>query len=174
MKDAAVIKATGKAWDAWFAILEERGARSLPHADIAKLLHDDYGVPGWWSQNVTVAYEKSIGRRETGQRCDGDYSTSASKTLPGTPDEVLERWLARVAGVDELDGVPFAAEPGVSRTEKWRYWRVALTDGSKVAVNISAKAKGAACVLAIEHDKLAGKPEAERWKSFWKAYLSAL
>ena len=90
MKDAAVIKATGKTWDAWFAILEERGARSLLHADIARLLHDDYSVPGWWSQNVTVAYEKSIGRRETGQRCDGDYSTSASKTLPGTLDEVLE------------------------------------------------------------------------------------
>lgn len=174
MKDAAVIKATGKAWNAWFAILEERGARSLPHADIAKLLHDDYSVPGWWSQNVTVAYEKSIGRREAGQRCDGDYSTSASKTLPGTLDEVLERWLARVAGVDGLDGVPFATGPGVSRTEKWRYWRVALSDGSNVAVNISAKAKGASCVLAIEHDKLAGKPEAERWKSFWKAYLSAL
>lgn len=174
MDDAAVITATGKASDAWFAILEERGARALPHADIARLLHDDYGVPGWWSQMVTVDYERSIGRRETGQRCDGDFTTSASRTLPGTLDEVLDRWLARLDTADGLDGVPFAAEPVVSRTEKWRYWRVQLADGSKVAANISAKAQRASCTLAIEHDKLTGKPEAERWKSFWKAYLAGL
>jgi hypothetical protein len=172
--DAAVIKATGKASEAWFAILEERSARSLPHGDIAKLLHDDYGVPGWWSQMVTVDYERSIGRRETGQRSDGDFTTSASRTLPGTLDEVLDRWLAWLGAADGFDGVPFAAEPVVSRTEKWRYWRVKLAGGSKVAANISVKAKGASCTLAVEHDKLADKPEAERWKSFWKAYLAGL
>ena len=174
MHDAAVINATGKALDAWFAILEERGARSLPHAEIARLLHDDYGVRGWWSQNVTVAYEQSIGRREPGQRADGGYTTSASRTLTGTLDEVLDRWLARLTGADGLDDVPFAAVPVVSGTEKWRYWRVQLADGSKVAANISAKAQRASCTLAIEHDKLAGKPEAEHWKSFWKAYLAGL
>lgn len=174
MDDAAVSKATGRTWDAWFAVLEEHGARSLPHPDIARLLHDEYGVPGWWSQNVTVAYEKSIGRRETGQRCDGDHTTSASRTLPGTLDEVLDRWLAGLAAADGLDGVPFAGEPVVSRTEKWRYWRAKFADGSKAAVNISAKKAGESCVLGIEHDKLAGKPEAERWKTFWKAYLAGL
>jgi len=174
MGDAAVIKATGKAWDAWFAILEERGARSLPHADIARLLHDRYGVPGWWSQNVTVAYEKEIGRRETGQGCDGEFTASVSKTLHGALDEVFDHWLARLDGEDGLDGVLFAAEPAVSCTEKWRYWRVLLADGSKVTANVSAKAGGESCVLGIEHDKLAGRSEAIRWKSFWKAYLSGL
>jgi hypothetical protein len=174
VNDAAVVNATGKALDAWLAILEERGAMSLPHAEIARLLHDDYGVPGWWTQNVTVAYEQAIGRREPGQLADGDYTTSASRTLPGTLDEVLDRWLARLAGADGLESVPFAADPVVGRTEKWRYWRVQLADGSRVSANISVKAQGASCVLAIEHDKLAGKPEAERWKSFWKAHLSEL
>jgi hypothetical protein len=70
--------------------------------------------------------------------------------------------------------VLFAAEPAVSRTEKWRYWRVLLADGSRVTASFSAKAGGESCVLGIEHDKLAGRPEAERWKSFWKAYLSGL
>ena len=174
MDDAAVTKATGKSWREWFAILEERGARSLPHVDIARLLRDEHGVPGWWSQSVTVAYEKEIGRRETGQRCDGDYSASVSRTVAGAPDEVLGLWAARLTAAGELGGVPFAAEPAVSRTEKWRYWRVKLADGSKVTVNISAKAGGASTVLGVGHDKIASKPEAERWKSFWKAYLAAL
>jgi hypothetical protein len=175
--DAAVIKATGKALHAWFAILEERGARSLPHADIARLLHDDYGVSGWWSQSVTVAFEKEIGRRETGQRQSGEFTTTVSRTLPGTLDEALDRWLARLPAGDSdaaFDGAAFATEPSISRTEKWRYWRVGLADGSKVTVYISAKPDGEASLLAVESDKLTGKADIDRWKAYWRVYLAEL
>lgn len=174
MDDAAVIKATGRAWSEWFAILEERGARSLPHADIARMLHGDYGVSAWWSQSVTVAYEKEIGRRETGRRGEGDYTAATSRTLRGGLDEVFDRWLARVRGADTLDGVPLAADPTVSRTAKWRYWRAKLSDGSRVTATLSARPGGESCVLGIEHGKLAGRPEADRWRTFWKAYLAGL
>ena len=66
------------------------------------------------------------------------------------------------------------AEPSISHTEKWRYRRVGLADGSKVTVYIPAKPDGAASLLAVEHGKPAGTPGAERWKAFWKAYLSEL
>jgi hypothetical protein len=172
--DAAAVKATGKAWREWFAILEERGARSLPHAHIARMLHEDYGVSGWWSQSVTVAYEKEIGRRETGRRGERDYTASTSRTLRGGLDEVFDRWLALVRRVDALDGVPLVADPTVSRTAKWRYWRAGLSDGSKVTVTVSAKPSGESCTLGLEHGKLAGRPEADRWRAFWKGYLTEL
>jgi hypothetical protein len=54
MHDAAVIKATGRSLPDWLATLDERGARTLPHKEIARLLRDDLGVPSWWSQMVTV------------------------------------------------------------------------------------------------------------------------
>jgi hypothetical protein len=73
MDGAKVLAATGKTPDDWLAILDERGARELPHKDIARLLQADYGVPGWWSQSVTVEYERRIGRRQKGQRQNGSF-----------------------------------------------------------------------------------------------------
>jgi hypothetical protein len=179
--DAAMVKATGKPLDEWCALLDERGARDLPHKEIARLLHDDYSVPSWWSQMVTVEYERKTGRRGTGQKASGEFATTVSRTLPGTMDEALDRWLAGLPAPDgpaAFDGVPFAAEPGISKTEKRRYWRVPLADGAKVTVFISAKPAGAAgggeaTLLAVETSKLAGKADIVRWKAFWKAHLQA-
>ena len=54
--------------------------RNRPHRDIARWLNREQGVDGWWAQEITVAYERAIGRRQTGQRPDG-YAISASKTV---------------------------------------------------------------------------------------------
>ena len=177
MDDASVIKATGKAWTEWFAILDEHEARSLPHKEIARLLREDHGVASWWSQSVTVEYEKRIGRREPGQRQSGEYTATVSRRFPGTMDEALDRWLVLLpAGSDAraFDGLPFAEEPSISRTEKWRYWRVRLADGSKVTVYISAKPGGEGSLLAVESGKLADQAAVSRWKAHWKAYLARL
>ncbi len=177
MDDAAVIKATGKAWDAWFAMLDECEARSLPHKEIARLLREDYSVSGWWSQSVTVEYEKFIGRREPGQRQSGEFATTVTRTFPGTMDEALDRWLASLPARDDaraFDGVPFAEEPSIKRTAKWRYWRARLADGSKLTVSISAKPGGEASVLAVETGKLGGRADIGRWKAYWKAYMAEL
>ena len=183
MDDTPVTNATGRALGDWFAILEGRGARELPHRDIARLLQDEYDVPGWWSQNVTVEYEKHIGRRETGQTQAGDYEATVTRTLPGDMDAALDRW---VAGLPEggtaaaFDGVPFAGESSISRTEKWRYWRVALADGTRVTVTISDKPGGAAiaggpaALLAVTSSKLPTRGDSDRWKAFWRRYLAGL
>ena len=183
MNDTPVMKATGKELHQWFAILDGHEARDLPHKDIARLLSAEYGVPGWWSQNVTVEYEKHIGRRETGQTQSGDYEGTATRTLPGTMDEVLERWIARLPddpAAAGFDGVGLAGDPSVSRTEKWRYWRATLADGSRVTVTIAdkpggaAKAAGPASTLAVTSSKLRTREESARWKSYWRAYLAEL
>jgi Domain of unknown function (DUF4287) len=176
MDDAKVLAATGKPLGEWFTILDERGARDLPHKDIARLLQEDYGVPGWWSQSVTVEYEKRIGRRETGQRQSGDYEAAVTRTLPVTMDAALDSWLARLPASgpqSAFDGVAFAGEPSTSRTEKRRYWRVGLADGSRVTVYFSAKPDGKGAQVTVQHGKLAGRQEVDRWKAFWKAYLQA-
>jgi hypothetical protein len=177
MDDAAMVKATGKDLGEWCAILDERGARDLPHKEIARLLHEDYGVPGWWSQMVTVEYERKTGRRETGQLANGEFRTTVSKTLTGTRDEVLDRWLAALPTGDDaaFDGVSFAAEPSFSRREKRYSWRVLLADGAKVSVYFSAKPGSAEeTLLTVETGKLGGKSDIERWKAYWKAYMARI
>jgi hypothetical protein len=179
--DGPVKRATGRGLPEWFTLLDERGARDLPHKDIARLLNAEYGVPGWWSQNVTVEYERHIGRRETGQGQDGRYEGTATRTLPGSMDEVLDRWTERLPedpAAITFDGIELAGEPSVSRTEKWRYWRAPLADGSRVTVTIGEKPGGAAgaggpaSTLAVTSSKLTTRDEAARWKTFWRAYLA--
>ena len=182
MDGAAVVKATGRTLDDWFAILEERGAGSLTHKDIARLLRDDCGVPGWWSQMLTVEYERKIGRREVGQRTTGEFRTTVSRTLSGTMDEALDRWLAALppAGAGAaFDGAAFASEPTIRGTEKRRSWRVTLTDGARITAVISAKPQvaakgGEATLLAVETSRLTGRSGIDRWKAFWKGYLPGI
>lgn len=176
MDDAKVLAATGKSLGDWFAVLDERGARDLPHKDIARLLQEEYGVPSWWSQSVTVEYERWIGRRETGQRQTGEYEATVTRRLPVSMDVALHRWLARLrdpAPQSAFGGVAFAGEPSTSRTEKRRYWRIMLVDGSRVTVYFSARPDGTGVQIAVQHGKLAGRRDVERWKAFWKAYLQA-
>ena len=177
MDDAAMIKATGKALGEWCAILDGRGAPSLTHREIARVLHEEYGVPGWWSQMVTVEYERKTGRRETGQLANGEFRTTVSKTLKGTMDAVLDRWLAALPDGDDaaFDGVRFASEPSVGRREKRYSWRVLLADGARVTVFISAKpGVPEATLLAVETGKLGGQAGIARWKAYWKGYVARI
>src|SRR5262249_32186840 len=64
MADAAVKAKTGKDWAGWFGLLDRAGAKKLEHKQIAQVLRKDHGVPSWWSQMVTVEYERSRGMRE--------------------------------------------------------------------------------------------------------------
>lgn len=169
MADEAVRAATGRDWAGWRALLDARGAAGLDHPEIARMVSAE-GVPGWWSQMVTVGYERMIGRRAVGQRCDGDYAASASRTLPGGMDAAMARWRTAVEGCVEFAGALATDEPRVSETEKWRYWRVDLDDGSRVTVMASDKADGKA-LLAVNHDKLADGEAAAAAKAFWKALL---
>ena len=78
--DEAVRAKTGKTWGEWITTLDKAGARTMEHAEIASLLHEKFGVPGWWTQMVTVGYEQSTGKRVARQKADG-FAASASKTL---------------------------------------------------------------------------------------------
>jgi hypothetical protein len=77
----SVREATGKARDEWFAILDAAGATTWKHQAIARWLVSAQGVDPWWSQGVTVAYEQARGIRRPGQRQDGTYEASVTRTV---------------------------------------------------------------------------------------------
>ena len=81
ISDAAVKARTGKGWAGWFATLDRAGAAQLPHREIAQILARRHRVPGWWSQMVTVEYERARGLRVRHQTTSG-YSVAVSRTLP--------------------------------------------------------------------------------------------
>lgn len=63
VSNEAVKKATGRTWSEWFRILDNAGAKKLPHPEIAEWLEAKKKVSSWWSQMVTVEYEYARGLR---------------------------------------------------------------------------------------------------------------
>ncbi len=52
--DEAVRAQTGRTWAERLAALDAAGARQMTHGEIASLLRERFGVPGWWTQMVTA------------------------------------------------------------------------------------------------------------------------
>jgi hypothetical protein len=64
ISEAKLVEATGKGWDEWFGILDRWGATDHPHIEIARYLADEQGAPMWWTQSITVEYERARDARE--------------------------------------------------------------------------------------------------------------
>jgi hypothetical protein len=85
ISDEAVKKSTGKTWKQWFSILNKYGAKKMEHKQVAKLLHEKYGLSPWWSQMLTVQYEQEIKGRKKHEKTDGfQISKSITLTAPVT------------------------------------------------------------------------------------------
>ena len=64
---------------------------TIGHTAIAAYLRDHHDIPPWWSQEVTVGYERIRGLREEHQTPRG-YQVSVSKTLPVATETLYEAW----------------------------------------------------------------------------------
>jgi hypothetical protein len=169
----SIEKATGRSWDEWLALFDSIGASSLTHKEITtKLIEMGITIP-WWTQMATVAYEQHIGRRVPGQLCDGKFAVSVNKTLNGTMDDAITLWAAAAAKPDATAGVEIVRGPEVTQTEKWRYWRAALADGTRLNVNVYEKSPGKAA-LSVQHEKLESEDLVELWRAHWKSVVAEL
>ena len=166
----AVRAKTGKGWDEWFAVLDKAGASAWSHKDIAIYLHDKQGVPSWWSQMVTVGYEQARGLRVKHQKCDGEYSASASKTLPVPIAALFTAWHDPKTRAKWL---PEGKALTVRKATENKSLRITWPDGTNVDVNLWVKGD-AKSQVAIEHGKLAGTDDVPRVKEFWAAALAKL
>lgn len=172
----AITKATGKPWGQWLEQLESAGAEDLSHKPLASMIYQlmpaDLENPGWWAQSVAIAYEQHIGRRVPGQASDGSFKGSVSTTLSMDLEGALQSWVSAVTAISEFNGARLTAQPAVSGSEKWRYWKAQFSDGSRVSVNITMKGNKAS--VSADHAKLANPQQLEGWKSFWRQILATI
>jgi uncharacterized protein YndB with AHSA1/START domain len=169
MSDRVVKAKTGRSWEEWVRLLDTRGARSMVHRDIADCLYREHGVPGWWAQMVTVGYERIRGLRERGQRRDGGYEASKSRTF-GVPLARLYRAFDDRGQRNRWLG---DARPTVRKAMPNRSMRITWEDGTSVEAHFTAKGPNKSQV-AIQHRKLATKAAATAMKAYWEARLGAL
>ena len=134
--DEAVREATGKDRAEWFALLDQAGAATWKHKDVASWLVREHDVDGWWAQGITVAYEQARGIRRPGQRQDGTFEASVSRTVDLDAAAAL-RALAAVVTL-ELDVDPLA----LNLTAKHPTARFPLEGGEFVLATVSPVAEG--------------------------------
>ncbi|MBO3737568.1 hypothetical protein [Actinoplanes flavus] len=144
--------ATGRSWDGWLTFMAGIGAEDLCHRAIAAKVHkelDATGIdsPGWWAQSVTVAYEQYIGRRRPGERADGTFEVSVSRSTRLGMAALMDAWTG-FAAADPYTAGLLAAPPRVSGTERRITWRVKTLDGTAVAVTSEPKPNGKAALVA--------------------------
>lgn len=174
---AALERVSGMSWAQWCDTFAQEGGEALSHRDLARIAQEHLeaaGVdnPGWWAQGAAVAYEQHVGRRQPGQRADGTHEVSVSKTFGRDLDHALAVW-SEVAGESApFRGAAIAGEPSTSATEKWRYWRATLDDGTNVVMTIGSRPNGAAYgTVAVR-----GLPDADaaqQWRECWRGVLDA-
>ncbi len=160
---------TNRTWSEWVAVLDGWGARDRAHAEIARWLGDEMGVPPWWTQDITVRYEKHIGRRVLGQR-GSTFSATGTKTIAVAADVARAAWLDEAARAVWLPDVRLTLRP--NRVEAVKRFDVNERDG-RIIVSFNAKGE-ARTLVGIEHEKLADTATAERWTKFWRERLVVL
>jgi hypothetical protein len=89
VSDATSRAKTGHGLDHWFAVLDRFEAVEKGHTAAARHLYDGHGVPGWYAQGITVAYERARGVRAVNQRRDGVYEVSATKVVAADTPRVV-------------------------------------------------------------------------------------
>jgi hypothetical protein len=164
-----VLAATGRGWQAWFEVLDRWEAARRSHTAIARWLREEHGVDGWYSQSITVGYERARGLRAPGQRPDG-FAVGASRTIAVpverlfeafTDEQLRERWLP-------------GAELGMRTATPPRTARYDWEDGStRVIVGFDAVGEAKSRV-ALSHERLPDAEAADGMKAWWRERLTAL
>jgi hypothetical protein len=122
---------------------------------------------------VTVKYEQHIGRRKKGQEKDGTYTMGVSKVVSGSMDDVFAAWQETTVPGKQYNGQDMITNPRPSTSEKWRYWRVEMSDGTKTVVGIH-QAKPSKVGFAVDQQKCSTEAQAKEWKAFWREYSDAI
>jgi len=167
--DATIKQKTGCTWERWVKALDHHGAAEMSHTDIARLVHTTYKVDGWWSQTVTVGYERIKGLRAKGQRRDGSYEVNKSRTFAVPVAALYQAWAEpRVRG-RWLDGERVTVRTATPP----KSMRLGWSDGTIVVVGFTRKGRSKSAV-SLAHTKLQDQEAANRLKQYWSERLDEL
>ncbi len=169
MSDATIKAKTGCNWERWVKALDYKQAHTWSHREIAAYVHTTFKIPGWWSQSVTVGYERIKGLRAIGQRRDGGFEASKSKVIAAPISRLYRAWRDARLRARWLPGV----SPVIRTATRYKSMRVTWPDGTRVDVGFFAKGR-AKSQVAIQHGRLPDRAAVIRMKEFWAARLKAL
>jgi hypothetical protein len=164
-----VVEATGRGWQAWFELLDAWEAASRSHTEIARWLREEHGVDGWYSQSITLGYERARGLRAPGQRPDG-FAVSATRTVAVPVERLFEVFTNEAQRERWLPG----AELHVRTATPPRSARYDWEDGSTRVIVGFEDLGEAKSRVALSHERLPDADAADEMKAWWRERLTAL
>jgi len=169
MSDDVIKAKTGCTWERWVHSLDYHGAEKMSHRDIANLVKKTYKAGDWWSQTVTVGYERIKGLRARGQRRDGTYEASKSRTFDVPVKTLFEAWADDATRRRWLEGAAVRIRTATAP----KSMRIDWNDKSIIAVGFTPKGSTKSSV-AVQHTKLPDRETANQLKEYWSDRLDAL
>jgi hypothetical protein len=159
--DEAVKRATGRDWASWLKLLDKAGAKTMSHKEIVAVA-GEAGAGMWWSQMVTVTYERARGLREVHETA-GGYVANVSRTFEVPVEELFDAF-RRIAKKEKY------AE---RRATAPKSLRLTAPDGTSVEVGFYAKGERKSS-LAVQHSKLTSQKDVAARKKVWSEVLEKL
>jgi uncharacterized protein YndB with AHSA1/START domain len=169
ISDDEVLKATGRSWSEWLALIGGSSVAKASHDDILVFLREQHGVPGWWQRAIATAYEQSIGRISESETDDG-FQAEVSQVVNLPRDLVFQAWIDGELRAKWLRHGDF--EPSMVRSPdtvrgQW------MPSCSRVDITVAESGEGK-CELTILHRKLASDSAAGEMKTFWTKSIDRL
>jgi len=169
ISDEAVKKSTGKMWRDWFSLLNKAGAKKMEHKQVAKLLHEKYGLSGWWSQMVTVQYEQEVKGRKMHEKPEG-FQISKSTTLVTPVTKIyntINSPLKRIVWLKDSAITITKSTKDKSIRGKW------MDKKTNIEFQFYPKVNGKT-QLVVQQSKIKSAKEAETIKTYWDKQLNNL
>jgi hypothetical protein len=166
--DEVIRTNTGKSWNEWCDVIEAWPGHTDGHTAIARYILDTTDLNGWWSQGVTVGYERITGLRLPHQMADGTFTASKSRTMEVDVTALRELLVSDDARVDLFGGV----ETELRSRSNAKALRLAVGPG--IALFAFDSAKDGRTKLTVSHEKLPTYDDVEHWKFYWSEWLDAV
>lgn len=191
ISDAAVKAKTGKTWKQWFGLLDKWGAEHRTHKEIAAHLRSDLEVSAWWSQMITVEYERKLRGRKIGERpSNGGYSMDVQRTVKTSPQQAFNsflqaehaaRWFTKKAKADVRVGGAYSNSDGdmgeflavdPPRRARFTWDNKRHCPGTIVELTVRDAGPGKVAVR-ITHSRLKSARDREKMKQGWSWALDS-
>ena len=169
VSDESMARATGRTHAEWFGLLDAWAATEHGHTEIARWLSETHGVPGWWTQSVTVSYERARGMRGRHQMRDG-YSISVTRTIGVDAARALEAFTSASLRGRWLPDASMRQRRTTAALSARFDWS---DPASRVVVTVAPKGTDKS-VVAVAHERVPDAESAERLKAAWREWLGAL
>lgn len=167
--DDTIRRRSGRGWEEWFDLLDTEGMATRSHREIAKWVAGLLGIDplAWPAQAVTKSYERARVGRAVGEKDDGTFTVTASKTVAVTAERLHSALVADPArwfgdGLRERT----TTSPRIARYDRGET-RIALFVDAKTDAKGDAKA-----TVSVEHSRLTDAADADRMKEFWRDRLA--